>query len=71
MYVFLIIYSIFLLGFMGFSAFIIYYALNMGVGRKAKIGLLIYCLIAGMIIAISLILLSTCKWSWGIQIPKI
>ena len=55
---------------MGFSAFVIYYSFSLGVGSKGKVGLLMYCLVVGTIITISLFLLRTCQWNWGINLPQ-
>jgi len=71
MYIFLIIYLVFLVAFIGFSAFVIYYSFKLSVGPKGKIGLLAYCLLIGIIIIISLILISRCQWSWDISLPQI
>lgn len=71
MYFFLIIYLIFLLVFIGFSAFVIYYSLKLGIGPKGRISLVVYCLLVGIIIIISMILLSRCQWGWGFSLPQL
>jgi len=69
MYFFLIFYLIFLIFYLIYAIFITYYSFAMGIGKRAKIGFLIYGFIISVIIIISLILLKNCQWGWNIPIP--
>jgi len=55
---------------MVFSAFVIYYSFSLGIGSKAKLSLLAYCLVIGIIMVVSLFLLRTCQWDWSIGLPQ-